>query len=130
MKDFKIKKVTDMPKCDFCKEKDGIYDGQTFSGSWANMCDDCLDQNADRVQVKMSGIKRELHVPAEPKNDGRVVKGIDTNMEEVITMDEMREVKCPDCGELRNVEPDADYTFTCEGCGVKVKVEDIMMSMF
>jgi ribosomal protein S27E len=42
---------------------------------------------------------------------------------ECIVMDsKLREITCPDCGEVKNVEPDATYTYMCEGCYEKVKV--------
>ena len=38
-----------------------------------------------------------------------------------MTMDSVTEVGCPHCGMSRSVEPDANYTVTCEGCNKKYK---------
>jgi len=57
--------------------------------------------------------------------DKRIVQGIeDQSMEtlEAVFMDlQFREVECPECGDCRNLEPDATGTFDCE-CGVTVRI--------
>lgn len=32
-------KMLEIPKCDFCREKDAVYDGKTKQGPWAYMCE-------------------------------------------------------------------------------------------
>jgi hypothetical protein len=43
--------VARLPQCDICfyvygiKDIPALYDGQTTSGSWANMCQECFETN-------------------------------------------------------------------------------------
>jgi hypothetical protein len=118
-------KVTVMPKCGICGSSQGIYDAPTNGGSWGNMCEDCIKIHGDSNGI---GSKREMRVSAKPQTDGKIVDAIEEFNRDTILMGE-REVECPKCGETRMVEPDADYVYGCEGCGVKVRVRDIMESM-
>ena len=43
---------------------------------------------------------------------------------------EDRVVGCPNCEQDRTMETDANYIFTCEGCGQQVRVYDIMAGLF
>jgi len=124
---YKIIKCTVIPKCDLCsKPNAGIYDGPVLGvgSSWANMCQECLDNKADCVGVKTVGGKRELIKEVEPK-DETVVGNDLTDIGDLINEVD-REIECPKCGETRTVEPDADYTFVCTGCGRNVKCASIM----
>jgi len=127
---FKIVKVAEIPTCDFCKEKPGIFDAPTFLGSWANMCEDCFPNKCDTIAAKAVGTKRVLQGET-PVQQAKIVYAVEeTSMEDVVMGGEMREVSCPECGECRNVEEDATYKYICEGCGVNVQVKDIMESAF
>lgn len=37
--------VATLPKCDICQTLDAEYDGATFFGPWAYMCEPCWNQN-------------------------------------------------------------------------------------
>ncbi len=41
MRDNTETKVTEYPKCDFCPGE-AHYDGRTFFGPWASMCEKCF----------------------------------------------------------------------------------------
>ena len=121
-------KMTLIPTCDFCKEKPAKYDAPTVMGPWANMCEDCFPANSVSFAKEIGNELVQKNEPATPKDDGKIYKAIEVHsIEDIICDVEMREVECPQCGESKTVETDADYIWTCEGCGVKVKVEDIIM---
>lgn len=119
-----------LPKCDYEDVTPGClgeatYDAPTISGGrWAHMCEHHYEMFkspiAEQVGCKLA--QREL---AKPK-EGKPVLGLEPGIEnleywENVLFDGLREVECPECGDIKNVEPDANYTFTCECCGVKVK---------
>lgn len=53
----------------------------------------------------------------------KVVKRYQSEDEFIVAEHEgMWDADCPECGCGATVEPDADYVYTCEGCGVQVKV--------
>ncbi|MEK6832674.1 MAG: hypothetical protein AABY32_01390 [Nanoarchaeota archaeon] len=127
-------KVCSLPKCDFCRENnvdtDAIYDGKTTMGCWGNMCEKHFKQYGVGLGLG-KGQKLVVKTPSTNKNTDKVVNAIDNtdpsdedSMMELL-MDSVREVECPLCHESRSVEPDANYTFICEGCGAKVKVNSI-----
>ena len=119
-------KMTVIPKCDFCHTEVAKYDAPTNTGSWANMCESCYAAHG----ASFGEIGSELvqaSEPASPKNDGKIYEAIEVNsIEDVMFDTELREVECPQCGETKTVEVDARFIWTCEGCGVKVKVRDMM----
>ena len=102
-------------KCDFCGEV-AIYDAPTRTGTWAYMCEKC---HKSKGGMNFIGTKFDYRPVAKPK--AKLAVGIEaSSLEEQVTGD--RNIQCPDCGDLRLVEPDADYNYNCEGCGVKVQV--------
>lgn len=122
---MKINKIETLPKCDFCG-KDAKYDAPTsHGGSWANMCQGCFDSNKS-LNAEAVGTQFEQRTPAKPKEDGKILIGIEPSdtgyMEDVYAMDANRQISCPECEEVKEVEPDAEYVYTCEGCGSKVQV--------
>jgi len=128
---YKIIKVTEIPDCDLCKaEKKGNYDGPVagIGTTWGNICQECLDimSIADQRAVKAVGGKRELIVKSETTSNEVVVGKELTDFEELIAGDGNREIECPKCGEIRQMEPDARGSFKCEGCGRTVKIAAIM----
>jgi hypothetical protein len=123
---MKVVKKTEIPPCDFCHAK-AIADVPTRSGRWANVCVICFETECDMPYAAKMGSKLEFHTPAAPVKDSKIFLANElTSMEEVVCDGSMREVECPNCGESRRVEPDADYVFTCEGCDVKVRCRDII----
>jgi len=126
---MKIKKVTTLPKCDFC-DKNAKYDAPTMHGGrWANMCEEHCLEHGKNISIGTEFQKRQA-VPKTDK-DGhkeesfKIVLGTEDtsieHLESVLFGSEDREIECPQCGDFRTVEPDATYTYVCEGCGVKVK---------
>jgi hypothetical protein len=43
-----------------------------------------------------------------------------------LTLDSVVEVDCPYCNCFRRVEPDANYTVECEGCGKNYRIYSII----
>lgn len=127
---MKTRKVSQLPgKCQFCKREDQtvIYDAPTGQGtSWGYMCNYCYRGPANGM-----GTRFELKIkqPTD-KGRGKTVKGkCLTSLEAMIGSDELPEIECPVCGEIRVVEPDADYTFKCEGCQANIII-NMNMEMF
>lgn len=118
----------ELPKCDFC-QKPAIYDAPTCHGSsWANMCENCFKvhkgMSAQAVGYKFA--KRDI---AKPVTDAKIHMGLEEQSEgyDLHTIyDGVREIKCPGCGDMRSVEPDARYKYNCEACGIKVQVPEGM----
>lgn len=119
-----IVKVEKVPKCDFCT-KDALYDAPTLHGqSWANMCKACAVINSTNMLLER-GSMYEQRTPAKAKG-GSVITGIEaSSLEEQVMGD--RNIECPSCQDQRLVEPDAEYTYDCEGCGAQVKVPTPLM---
>lgn len=118
--------VTSLPDCDLCgKKESAVYDSPTVVGPWANMCPECFKAKGTGTV----GTERVLKMIPKSDTQDKVVNGIEDDsmeyMEAVIMQDEHRCIECPECGFVRHVEPDADYTYECE-CGVKVKVPCFM----
>lgn len=116
-----IKLVDTLPKCDFCGE-DAAYDAPTIHGSWANMCFKCSLEKGGNVSI---GTHFQKRVPTDKKPIKETILGIeskDISYWEDVLMDVInREIECPTCGEIREVEPDATYLFTCNGCGQNIQ---------
>lgn len=116
-----------VPTCDFCKKVPAIFDAPTKFGSWAYMCEECSKtQKCSEIALFESGYRLKQRNPAEPvkSSEPKMAKEI-TGMEDMINIGD-REVGCPDCGCTKSVEPDAGYTFNCEGCGILLKCQEIM----
>ena len=111
--------MQELPNCDFCGNM-AEYDAPSRSGSWANMCRACfLTQTAAGLPSGSIGNKLKQRTPA-PAKEGRPVTGNELSSIEEQVMDGDREIGCPACSVGQSVEPDAEYTYTCEGCGVTV----------
>lgn len=127
MKDLQVSKL---PDCDICQSKGtGVYDAPTKQGPWANMCEACYKAHHNGT----IGTRRVVKVVEKSDDPGKIAIGIEDDsmeyLEDVLVGDGMREIECPECGSVRHVEPDADYTYDCE-CGVKVKVSDPIAGIF
>lgn len=101
-----------LPKCDICKTETAKYDTKTVFGAWGYLCENCYKQYGSLPSTKL---EKRVKIDAE-KTDKIPVVGLP------LTLDSIVVVKCPHCGEPRSVEPDANYTVTCESCGNKFEV--------
>ena len=120
-----IKLVDKLPKCDFCQQP-AFWDAPIISRTaWANMCVSCFSVHA-RHDAGTVGTMFKLRVKEPEKKSVELLVGIEVTSVEELMMDGDRYVECPACGEQRHVEPDAGYTFTCEGCESKVQCGEIM----
>jgi len=118
---MKTRKVDIIKPCDICGVTGTVYyDAPTSMGPWANLCEDCFKRNGS----SQIGTKFELR--EKKKGVVGVLRGVEVTTLEDLIADADREIKCPNCGELRSVEPDAAYTFECDGCGSMVKVGSIL----
>lgn len=119
-------KVSSIPDCDICGEKGtGVIDAPVagMGTTWANMCEKCAKKSLEFTGVYAIASKKILQIPAVPATDGEILQVKELTSMEGLSMDEDREVECPECGESKTVEIDADYTFNCSGCGKKLKCE-------
>ena len=114
---MKTKAVSVLPKCDICG-KDAEYDAPTTRGPWANLC----QLHYQIHGVEGMGTKFKKRDPKDDNKNKKVVKAKILSSMEELCFDSVMEVECPSCGEGRSAEPDADYTFVCEGCGQKCKI--------
>lgn len=114
--------------CDRCKSEEAVYDApcKALNGSWANVCVPCAKEWGANLTI---GCKIKKH-PAQQPEQGRTVDGEEAGgpddleyWESITYNDADREITCPECGDTRTVEPDADYTYLCS-CGVTVKVPE------
>ena len=120
----RIKKVNALPICDTCKDF-AIYDAPTKTGQWAYMCEGCAKTHSNPSKLNI-GTKFVLREKSDVEPSKTVLKGIEVNnLEQVLIEDCDREIKCPNYGEYKTVEPDADYIYTCEDCGSRVQVPDM-----
>lgn len=121
------KLVNEFPKCNFCGEA-ALYDAPTSQGSWAYMCSKCAARENANLNI---GTTFKLRIKSTKPPASTVLQGIeDTDMdtlEDVTFGNTNREIECPNCGELKSVEPDASYTYVCEGCKSKVKVPESLI---
>lgn len=111
-------------KCDDCgKIVDVVYDTKfKYINWWGYLCKDCFDRSS--ILPKESDMVTELTLKKEmPEKQNRIVKAVLECDPEEAMMDSVIELSCPECGTCRGVEPDACYTFICEGCGVQVKAD-------
>jgi ribosomal protein S27E len=117
--------VKNLPKCDCCQTEDAIFDIPTKHGPWGSLCPACADKIAAPSAMEV-GSRYVIREPANRngrKNEGKPVNGIEftEDLEALVFGEVDREIECPECNTLHTVEPDADYVYTCEGCGAKVK---------
>ena len=108
-----------IPKCDFC-DNEAKYDAPTKDGRWAYMCSlHFTIHKADNAEEVGTRIVKRVHKFVEtPKEIKKVMVPL--------TLDSIAYVKCPYCKAERGVEPDANYTVTCESCGHKYKVYSLI----
>ena len=122
---MKTVKMATIPMCSVCKKKPARYDAPLASAgmSWGYVCVECAESIGANLTV--GSVLEEAGPPANPT--GKKVRGKDlTSFEDIVMGDNDREIECPECGAIRTVEPDAGYTYTCEDCGVSVRVPCIM----
>jgi len=112
------------PTCDICKDTDAEYDAPTVWGPWANMCKKCYFEKGNHQLAEQVGtkyIKTEIIM----NGKGKTVNGIEDwdNDEYVkhLMADGNREVTCPICEEVRELEVDASGTYECD-CGATVRI--------
>lgn len=111
--------VDEIRTCDLCGKKgEEYYDAPTSSGAWANMCPNCFKEQGSKIGTHFKLRDRENIVKKLGDTGDTIIKGKELSN----LADDDREIGCPNCGEVRMVEPDADYIFKCEGCGSKVQV--------
>jgi hypothetical protein len=130
MKERLVDSPDDIRPCDICGKKLLSYiDGKTADGPWANMCEACNreyghpsnPQLATRFTVRSK-------TEASPTKDV-VMNVVELTDPETCLFDGSREVQCPNCSEVRTMEPDADCVFECEGCQQKLRIRDIMCGL-
>jgi hypothetical protein len=116
---MKTKTVSVLPKCDFCG-KDAKYDVPTKHGPWGNLCGSCYKNHA-AFNACTVGTQFEQRTPTKNNADQAIKTAkLLTSLEDMV-FDSVMDLECPSCGENRSLEPDFSGTFTCEGCGQKLK---------
>ena len=116
MKKFTMEKL---PACSFCG-REAKYDAPTKMGSWAYMCESCFRIHASpRAREVGTELEKRIYKVVVPPEK---IKTVMVPM----TWDSIATVYCPYCGEGRDVEPDANYTVTCEGCGHKYRIRSMI----
>jgi hypothetical protein len=98
------------------------------------MCVPCANKHSSQGRLEIGTFfeERKRKKPETAKEAESVLKsriiplqGTELTPIEDQYMDD-REIGCPQCGEARTVELDADYVYICEGCNHSVKVSDPM----
>ena len=119
------------------KEKE-VWSPRDGDGTWGTYLEsDDLDEinfiSDDDFKRYFNCEEVEINVPISFwENKGytvRVVKKFNGTPETVIvplTLDSIAYVACPYCSQSRSVEPDANYTVECEGCGDPYKIESMI----
>ena len=120
---MKTRLVDEIKPCDLCGAvKDSYYDAPTVGGLWANLCPKCFEKHGSpTIGTCFKKRDREAIVKKLGDTTGQILDGEELSNLESIVMDGDREIGCPNCGEVRAVEPDASYKFICEGCGSEVR---------
>lgn len=131
---MKKKRVRHLPKCDFanlaptasgeCEKAEYDVPVKAGSGSsWAYCCQAHYEMfaqpGADKLGFKLvegiaEPLTNTLRMGKEPGLE-------DLDYWERVLMEGIREINCPECGEGRSMEPDADGVYNCEGCGIRIK---------
>jgi len=117
---MKTTTVEKLPKCDFC-HKPAKYDTPTYCGSWAYVCPTHFE-----THCVPNNIGKELVERKQQSDQNRLVKGTLQNTLEDILFDGLMEVECCNCGETKNLEPDACGQYKC-GCGCDVTIPVLPM---
>ena len=120
--------VRDIPDCDFCGAP-AKYDAPTNRGPWAYMCPSCFKKNTRGVFPSNAAEIYGFEFVEKTVSDKQLqVKPPDKikTVHVPLSMDSVCYVKCPYCGFERAVEPDANYTATCEGCGYEYKIRSMI----
>lgn len=108
--------MDELPRCDVCHENDAVYDSKTKYGSHGYLCESCY---------KLIGCPPTTRLEKRVKiNAGKTDKVPTVTVP--LTLDSVVDVKCPHCGEPRAVEPDANYTVTCESCENRYMVRSLI----
>lgn len=128
---MKKKRVQELPPCDFANLSPvaetcslyAKYDAPTKSGSWAFMCEAHYKMHAAKGADAL-GCEFVVGI-AKPK-DSSILRGIEPGLEDLeyweeVLMNSERFIKCPNCSELKCLEPDAEGIYHCEGCGMRVQ---------
>lgn len=115
--------VRDLPDCNFCGAP-AKYDAPTRTGQWAYMCPVCFKLHASSNAVDIGSELVEKVITNKQLQTKKPTK-IKTVMVP-LTWDSVVYIECPYCGYERAVEPDANYTVTCEGCGNKYNVRSMI----
>ena len=104
--------VAKLPKCDIpnCNE-DAHYDCPTALGAWGHLCSKHFHKFGKEGGSHLYVIqKKEVkHLEGSPR--------VSLEYESDEWGDITASVRCPACGQIRNVEPDANYELNCESCG-------------
>lgn len=115
---MKTKLVSVLPKCDICGSP-AVYDSPTKQGPWANMCETCYNRHKTGI-----GTKFKLRIPSDDNKDNKVLAAkLITSLEDMI-FDPIVEWKCPSCGEINSLEPDASGVVVCDGCNQKMLIRN------
>lgn len=120
----KTKKVTQLPKCNFCGT-DAIWDVPTTLGTWANLCDSCAKEHTTLSQ-RATGTRFELRGPVSVTDEPKILMGEEQDTPdywEYVMINSLREITCPHCDTENNVEVDASYVYDC-CCGNRVQVPE------
>jgi len=114
--------VRKLPYCDFCKregkDQPAKYDSPTIFGPWAYLC----EHHFKRVGRKFGATQLIKIKKREPKRRFDEMPVVTVPL----TLDSVATVRCPYCGQPRNVEPDANYTVECFSCGEKYQVASLI----
>jgi protein-arginine kinase activator protein McsA len=120
--------VEKLPKCDVCQKQAAKYDVPLpASGNhWGYVCEACAkmqDVGEDQINLGTTFEVRERK-PA----TGEVVVGDepgpnDLDYWEDATLNDLRTILCPKCGEEHHMELDAAASTKKCGCGVMIKIQ-------
>lgn len=104
--------MDELPKCNMpgCNST-AAYDTKTRMGPWGYLCESHYNRYGTAPSTKL-----EQRVKIAYKSDKIPTVHLP------LTLDSIVDISCPHCGESRTVEPDANYTVTCDSCDNKFKV--------
>lgn len=118
--------LSEIPKCNFCQNP-ATVDGPTLSGQWAYMCNNCVIDKADIVAVQYFGTQLILRqTDVKPPVAGVLVAEECSSFASVLMDETNREIKCPNCKEVRTIESDFVGFITCHGCQSKLRVMEFL----
>jgi len=98
-------------------------------GQWAYACKKCADARHMTEAAYRIGTIFKIREVKVAEGTIRIKQGIEPGHADLgywvaVMYDGLREIKCPNCGESRSVEPDADYQYVCESCHTQVQVPE------